>query len=83
MSSVYVLLMVDITLDYENTHTYVFDTKEKAREKLKELREDFETYSMTESFIVEENNKDYYCAYEYGRYVENHYMLKIEKKEIL
>lgn len=82
MNNVYVLLVIDITLDYENTYIYVFDTKEKAREKLKELREDFESYSMTESFVIR-SGEDYYRAYEDGRYIENHYMLKIEKKEIL
>lgn len=82
---VYVLFIENkVNFEPATIDTMVFDNLELARNNLAKLKADFmkEIENDTCDYVFEEDDDDYFEAYESGFYNENHFKITIFEREI-
>lgn len=83
-NKVYVLYIEDCCYGEQHFDVYLFDTLEKARARLQELKDEFyENYSDDmKDRIIDANTEDEFDCYLQGWYSSDRYVLYIIEKEI-
>lgn len=81
-NKVYVLCIEDCFYGEQHFDVYLFDTREKAREYLKFLKNEFYKDNDMKDRIIDANTEDEFDCYLQGWYSSDRYVLYIIEKEI-
>ena len=81
-NKVYVLCVEDCCYGEQHFDVYLFDTREKAREYLKFLKNEFYKDNDMKDRIIDDNTEDAFDCYLQGWYNTDRYVLYIIEREI-
>lgn len=78
----YELFIEDTFCGEQHTNTLLFDTREKAIAKLKELRDDFAKENDLTDYNIDMDTEDEFDCYEQGFYNSNRFVVYIVESEV-
>ena len=81
-NKVYVLCIEDCCYGEQHFDVYLFDTREKAQEYLKFLKNEFYKDNDMKDRIIDDNTEDAFDCYLQGWYNTDRYVLYIIEREI-